>query len=49
VEWLVLTDRIQLSADQINAFSSRLNNNNRPVQKLNDRSVTKDARVAQAK
>ncbi|MEX1131649.1 MAG: carbonic anhydrase family protein [Flavobacteriales bacterium] len=49
VEWLVLTDRITLSADQIKAFASRMNNNNRPVQKLNERSVTKDARVAQAK
>jgi carbonic anhydrase len=49
VEWLVLTDRIKMSAEQIKAFSSRLNDNNRPVQNLNDRSVTKAERVAQAK
>lgn len=49
VEWLVLTERITMSPDQIKAFATRMNNNNRPVQKLNDRAVTKDARVAQAK
>ena len=38
-----------MSPDQIKAFATRMNNNNRPVQKLNDRAVTKDARVAQAK
>lgn len=40
VEWYVLKNRTTLSADQITAFSSRLKNNNRPVQSLNDRTVT---------
>lgn len=39
VEWLVLRNKFQLSKDQINAFASRLNNNNRPVQELNGRAV----------
>jgi carbonic anhydrase len=39
VAWLVLQNKFTMSADQIKAFSSRLNNNNRPVQPLNDRVV----------
>lgn len=42
VEWLVLRNKFTMSADQIKAFSSRLNNNNRPVQATNDRKLTID-------
>ncbi len=42
VEWLVLRNKFTMGADQIKAFSSRLNNNNRPVQDLNDRVLTID-------
>jgi carbonic anhydrase len=42
VDWLVLRERISLTADQLKAFSSRLNNNNRPTQALNDRKITVD-------
>lgn len=45
VEWLVLTDRISMSPEQIKAFAKRLNNNNRPPQPLNDRAVSKSARA----
>lgn len=39
VQWLVLRDPVSVSADQINAFTSRIGPNNRPVQGLNDREV----------
>jgi carbonic anhydrase len=39
VEWLVLRNKFHLSRDQVKAFATRLNNNNRPVQKLNGRVV----------
>jgi carbonic anhydrase len=42
VDWLVLRDRISMSAEQLKAFSSRLKNNNRPAQALNDRKITID-------
>lgn len=42
VEWLVLRNKFTMSAEQITAFSSRLNHNNRPVQALNDRILTID-------
>ena len=42
VDWLVLRERISMSAEQLKAFSSRLNNNNRPTQALNDRKITVD-------
>lgn len=42
VQWLVMRDMVSLSADQINAFSSRIGDNNRPVQPLNDREVNMD-------
>lgn len=42
VDWLVLRNKISLSADQLKAFSSRLKNNNRPTQALNDRKITID-------
>jgi len=42
VEWLVLRNKFTMSRDQIAAFSSRLNSNNRPVQALNGRKLTID-------
>ena len=39
VQWLVLREQIPLSKEQINAFSSRIGPNNRPVQPLNDRVI----------
>ena len=42
VEWLVLKEKLKFSAEQINAFSSRMHNNNRPVQPLHDRKILVD-------
>jgi carbonic anhydrase len=42
VQWLVLRNPISMSTGQIAAFSSRLNNNNRPTQSLNARKTTID-------
>ena len=42
VQWLVLRDPVQLTADQIAAFSSRIGPNNRPTQPVNDRDVRID-------
>jgi carbonic anhydrase len=42
VQWLVLRDPVQLTADQIAAFSSRIGPNNRPTQPVNDREVRID-------
>ncbi len=42
VQWLVLRDPVHMSKDQIAAFSSRLKNNNRPTQPLNERTLTID-------
>ena len=47
VQWLVLRDPISMSKDQLKAFSSRLKNNNRPTQAMNDRKVTVDDISAQ--
>ena len=47
VQWLVLRDMVLLTADQINAFSSRIGPNNRPTQPLNDRTVKVDDLVGQ--
>lgn len=49
VQWLVLRDMVSLTADQINAFSSRIGPNNRPTQQLNDRAVKVDDLVGQEK
>jgi len=49
VQWLVLRDKVSLTADQINAFSSRIGPNNRPTQPLNDRTVKVDDLVGQVK
>ena len=42
VQWLVLQKHGEMSKEQINAFASRLNKNNRPVQQLYDRKLTID-------
>ena len=42
VEWLVLKEKLKFSAEQIRAFSSRMHNNSRPVQPLNDRKIVVD-------
>ncbi len=43
VKWLVLTTPIELSVEQISAFTDIFELNARPVQPLNDRSVTEDS------
>jgi carbonic anhydrase len=42
VSWFVMTSPIQLSADQIAAFESVHEGNNRPVQPLNTRTLSED-------
>lgn len=42
VQWLVLRENVALSAAQIQEFSSRIKNNNRPTQPMNGRTVTVD-------
>jgi carbonic anhydrase len=46
VKWIIMTDPISLSAQQINAFRSVMEGNNRPVQPLNARKVATD-RIAE--
>ena len=41
VRWLVLTEPLEVSAEQIEAFTSIYSGNNRPVQPLNDRVITR--------
>jgi carbonic anhydrase len=47
VQWLVLRDMVSLTAEQLNAFSSRIGPNNRPTQPLNERTVKVDDLVGQ--
>ena len=47
VNWFVAVEPIQLSADQIGAFTAIINNNNRPVQPLGERALVVD-RVAES-
>ena len=42
VKWFVMTEPIQLSSDQIGAFTALIEGNNRPLQPLNDRSIVTD-------
>jgi carbonic anhydrase len=42
VNWNVLTDSVEVSADQVAAFQSLFSANNRPVQPLNDREIAED-------
>ncbi|HEX6180679.1 MAG TPA: carbonic anhydrase family protein [Chitinophagaceae bacterium] len=39
VQWLVLKDPVQLTRNQVEAFSSRIGKNNRPIQPLHDRKI----------
>lgn len=39
VRWLIATERVQMSAAQIAEFSRRIGPNNRPIQRLNDRTI----------
>lgn len=43
VSWLVITAPVQLSADQIAALDNIFEDNNRPVQPLNDRPLVEDS------
>jgi carbonic anhydrase len=42
VQWLVLRDKVSLTKEQLEAFSSRIGPNNRPPQALNGRTVKLD-------
>jgi carbonic anhydrase len=42
VQWLVLRDPVELTAEQIAEFSKRIGPNNRPTQPVNDRTVNVD-------
>ena len=42
VQWMVLQKHVSMSKEQIAAFASRLKNNNRPTQPLNERQITVD-------
>ena len=43
VRWIIMTTPIQLSREQVGAFTRLIKDNNRPVQRLNGRSVVTDA------
>lgn len=42
VTWLVMTEPVSLSKEQLKAYERRLNHNNRPLQVLNSRTVQMD-------
>ena len=42
VSWLVMTTPVELSSAQLNKLDALFENNNRPVQKLNDRPLVED-------
>ena len=42
VRWIIMTTPIQLSTEQIGAFTRLIKDNNRPVQRLNGRTVVTD-------
>ena len=46
VKWIIMTDAVQLSAQQISTFRNVMKGNNRPVQPLNGRKVVTD-RIAE--
>ena len=48
VKWIVMTDPVQLSGQQINAFRDVMKGNNRPIQPLNARKVATD-RIAETR
>ncbi len=43
VNWMVLTNPVEMSADQIAAFSNIIGHNNRPAQPLGDRAIEEDS------
>ena len=43
VKWIVMTTPIEMSSEQIGAFTRLIKDNNRPVQPLNGRTVLTDA------
>ena len=43
VSWIVMTTPIELSSEQVAAFTRLIKDNNRPVQKLNGRTILTDA------
>lgn len=43
VNWLVMTNPIELSAEQIKKMDDLFENNNRPLQEINDRIITEDS------
>ena len=43
VRWIIMTTPIQLSREQVRAFTGVIQDNNRPVQKLNGRKILTDA------
>ena len=49
VSWIVMTTPIQLSAQQIRAFTEIIPDNNRPLQPLNGRAVMTDALAVASK
>jgi carbonic anhydrase len=46
VRWIIMTEPIQLSAEQIKAFTAIIHDNNRPTQALNGRPVLTEAVTA---
>ncbi len=42
VAWLLMTEPLEVSADQLAAYTQIYEGNNRPVQPLNDREVVED-------
>jgi len=42
VNWLVMTSPVELSTAQLNALDALFENNNRPIQELNDRPLVED-------
>ena len=44
VNWYVLLNPVEMSREQIDKFTAIINHNNRPVQPLNDRVVTRSAK-----
>lgn len=43
VSWIIMTTPIQLSSEQVGAFTRLIKDNNRPVQRLNGRTILTDA------
>ena len=46
VNWNVFTESIEMSAEQIGYFTRNFDNNYRPIQELNDRTVSESVETA---